>query len=503
MGFQKYTDKQIDELWQEYAENIRSSTSVDLKETPQEKKKRITKLEAEPEEWFKYYFPKFAYAPAAPFHKKATKRVLNNPEWYEVRNWSRELAKSTRTMMEVFYLTLTGKKRFVMMISNSYDNAVRLLMPYKANLEFNSRIINDYGMQQRSGQWEDGEFGTRKKVLFRAVGAGQSPRGAKNDEVRPDIILFDDTDTDEECRNTDSITKKWKWIEDAAIGTRSISQPTLILFCGNIIAKDCCVVRAAAFADHTDIVNIRTDAGVSTWPEKNTEAHIDRVLSQKSYAAAQKEYFNNPINEGSVFKELNYKKLQPLKDYGVLVMYTDPSYKSSMKNDFKSSHLIGRYKDEFHVLKSWCLQTTTSDMIDWQYEADKLVKGIVPVYFIIEWPWIDDALQREITEGAKRHNGRIIPLKADERQKPDKFTRIESLLEPLNRNQKLWFNIFEKENPHMKKTEEQFKALAPGSRAHDDGPDAVEGGVFWINNKTNPASNQISLGHRRSPSKRY
>ena len=266
MGFQKYTDKQIDELWQEYAENIRSSTSVDLKETPQEKKKRITKLEAEPEEWFKYYFPKFAYAPAAPFHKKATKRVLNNPEWYEVRNWSRELAKSTRTMMEVFYLTLTGKKRFVMMISNSYDNAVRLLMPYKANLEFNSRIINDYGMQQRSGQWEDGEFGTRKKVLFRAVGAGQSPRGAKNDEVRPDIILFDDTDTDEECRNTDSITKKWKWIEEAAIGTRSISQPTLILFCGNIIAKDCCVVRAAAFADHTDIVNIRTDAGVSTWP---------------------------------------------------------------------------------------------------------------------------------------------------------------------------------------------------------------------------------------------
>jgi hypothetical protein len=503
MALHKYTDKQILSLWEDFADNIRSSTTVDTSETIAAKAKRIKHLEANVEEWFVWYFPKFAYATPAKFHTDSTKRIINNPEWYEVRNWSRELAKSTRTMMEVLYLTLTGRKRFVLLISNSIDNAERLLMPYKANLEFNQRIINDYGVQEKPGAWESKEFSTRKKAMFRAVGAGQSPRGAKNDEARPDVLLFDDIDTDEECRNTDSIVKKWKWIEDAAIGTRSISTPTLILFCGNIIAKDCCVVRAAAFADKVSIVNIRDENGISSWASKNTEAHIDRVLSQKSYASQQKEYYNNPIDEGTVFKELNYKKLQPLKDYKILVFYTDPSYKSSKKNDYKASHLIGKYKDEVHVLKSYTAQTTTSAMIDWMYDIDKLVAGAVPVYYIIEWPTIDDTLKLEITAGAVRHNGKIIPLKADERAKPDKFTRIESLLEPLNRRQKLWFNIHEKTNPHMLKTQEQFLALAPGSRAHDDSPDAVEGGTYWLNNKTNPASQAISTGKNKNTKRFY
>jgi hypothetical protein len=503
MAAHKYTDKQILSLWEDFAENIRSSTTVDTSETIAAKAARIKHLEANVEEWFVYYFPKFAYAKPAKFHIDSTRRILDNPEWYEVRNWSRELAKSTRTMMEVLYLTLTGKKRFVLLVSNSMDNAERLLMPYRANLEFNQRIIADYGIQEKPGAWQAHEFTTRKKAMFRAVGAGQSPRGAKNDEVRPDVLLFDDLDTDEMCRNTNTISNNWKWIEEAAIGTRSISNPTLILFCGNIIAKDCCVVRAAQFADYRSIVNIRDANGISSWPQKNTEAHIDRVLKQKSYAAGQKEYFNNPIDEGTVFKELNYKKLQPLRDYKMLVFYTDPSYKSSKKNDFKASHLIGKYKDEVHVLKSYCAQTTTSEMIDWMYEIDTLVGGVVPVYYIIEWPTIDDTLNLEITEGAKRHNGKIIPLKADDRAKPDKFTRIESLLEPLNRRQKLWFNINEKTNPHMIKTQEQFLALAPGSRAHDDSPDAVEGGTYWINNRTNPASKQISIGTNSHNSKRY
>ena len=83
-------------------------TSIDSDEPYKERKERITRLEADQEEWFRYYFPRYTYAPPAAFHIAATERVLKNKEWYEVRLWSRELAKSTRTMMEVFYLTLVG-----------------------------------------------------------------------------------------------------------------------------------------------------------------------------------------------------------------------------------------------------------------------------------------------------------------------------------------------------------------------------------------------------------
>ena len=36
-------------------------------------------------------------------------RILNNPEWFEVLSWSRELAKSTVVMFCVMYLAMTGK----------------------------------------------------------------------------------------------------------------------------------------------------------------------------------------------------------------------------------------------------------------------------------------------------------------------------------------------------------------------------------------------------------
>jgi hypothetical protein len=475
------TEKQELDGWREYVKNIIDATPINLLETSEQQRQRMTRLEADSEAWFHYYFPKYTFAVPADFHLAATKRVFENPEWCELRIWSRELAKSTRTMMEVLYLCLTGKKKYVLLISNSLDNATRLFMPYRANLEYNQRIIQDYGLQEQSGKWKAEEFITNKGVAFRALGAGQSPRGTRNEEVRPDVILFDDIDTDADCHNPEIVAKRWKWIEEAAISTRSISAATLIIFCGNRIATDCCIERATKIADHVDEINIRNADGHSSWPQKNTELDIERVLSQKSYAAAQKEYFNNPVIEGSVFAEMAYKPARPLRDYAMLVCYTDPSFKDTRSNDYKATVLVGRWQDEFHVIKCYLEQTTTAHMIDWHYTLMQMV-GECNCYYYMEEVFLQDILLKEFYATGKR-NGKIIPITGDRRSKPEKFMRIESLLEPLNRNGKLFLNENEKHNPHMQRLQEQFLALAPKSRAHDDGPDAVEGAVWMINNK--------------------
>ena len=499
----KFRDKRAEIDWDEFVINMNRDAPVNLNETPKQKRDRIARLEADDEAWFKYYFSNYYTSEPAPFHLRSTKRVMNNPEWYEVRAWSRELSKSGRTMMEVLKLTLTGKKRNVVLTSNSKDNAERLLRPYKVILEKNNRIINDYGVQMKHGSWADSEFITRKGVAFRALGKGQSPRGTRNDEVRPDVLLIDDFDTDEECRNPDTVDKYWDWIEKAFYATRSISNPLLVIFCGNIIAEYCTIKLAMEMADHCEVINIRDKNGRSTWPQKNTEAMIDRVLSKISYASAQGEYYNNPITKGKVFEKLHYKKLMPLKRYKFLVAYTDPSYKAGKKNDYKATVLVGKYKDEYHVLKVFCAQTTTAIMLDWQYEIMKWVNGQVPVYFYIEWPSIDETLKIELDKANKRHKV-TLPLKADERNKPDKFFRIESALEPLNRNEKLWFSIDLKPSDHMKNMEAQFLAISPTSRAHDDGPDAVEGGVFIVNSKTSADISKIQgLPPKRNNNKRW
>jgi hypothetical protein len=495
----KAVDKRALIDWDEFVLNMNRASPVDYTESKTDQLKRIKRLEANDEEWFKYYFGKYCTSDFTDFHKRSTRLVMNNPEYYEVKAWSRELSKSGITMMQVLKLVLTGKKCNVIMTSSSYDNAERLLKPYKILLEANDRIIHDYGIQEKYGSWADGEFITRKGVAFRAIGAGQSPRGTRNQEIRPDVLLIDDFDTDEDCRNPDTVDKKWEWYERALYATRSVSQPLLVIFCGNIIAEYCCILKAMERADHCEIINIVDKKGNSTWPTKNTPEMIARIRESLSYAAFMGEYMNTPITQGKVFKELHYKKMRQIREYKFMVAYTDPSYKAGKKNDYKATALIGKWKDEYHVIRMYCAQTTTANMLDWQYEILKYINGQVPVFFQIEWPTIDETLRLELDKANKRH-GITLPLRADDRVKPDKFFRIESLLEPLNRNEKLWFNIDMKPSEHMKNTEAQFKALSPTSRAHDDAPDAVEGGVFYINSKTVADTSKIkAMAPRRNP----
>ena len=122
----KPTDRQLWKEWEEYYNQFISDVDVDSAEDPVEKTKRIARLEADPEEWFRYYFPKYCTAPPAKFHRAATKRLFANRRWYEVRAWSRELAKSARSMMEFLMLALTKRVSNFLLISNSYDNACRL-----------------------------------------------------------------------------------------------------------------------------------------------------------------------------------------------------------------------------------------------------------------------------------------------------------------------------------------------------------------------------------------
>lgn len=487
-------DRRSIALWRQYVENTKKATPVDLNESFGDQKARIARLEKDPEAWFKFYFPNYYTSEPTKFHKAATRRVLKNAEWYEVRSWSRELAKSARTMMEVLFLVLTDKKENVLLVSNTLDNAERLLMPYKVNLEANNRIINDYGDQVKLGAWESTEFKTKNGKSFRALGAGQSPRGTRNDAARPDVILIDDIDTDEECRNAERIKDKVKWINEALYATRSISNPLLWIACGNIIAKFCCITQMAKFADKHEVVNIRDKDGKSTWKEKNTEADIDRVLSLIPWSAAQKEYFNNPISEGDVFKELTYGKCPPLKHCDHVLIYADPSTSNKdrsrgKQSSFKAVVIIGSKGRKRYLYKCWIDQTSNAKFVDWLYEAWLYCKqkGVDTYRLWIENnslqdPFFQQALMPLVYSKAKEY-GFTLPVSEDKRRKADKFFRIEATLEPLNRTGNLVFNVAEKDEPNMTRMHDQMIGVSAQAKVLD-APDALEGGCWIIENET-------------------
>lgn len=507
----KQSDKDFLKKWAEFRDNTQKATSIDLSETPAEKKKRIKDLEANDEKWFKYYFPNYYTSEPAVFHIKATQRVLYRPEWFEIRAWSRELSKSGRTMMEVLKLTLMGKKKNIVLTSSSYDNAIRLLLPYKIILEVNNRIKNDYGEQKNYGNWTDSEFITKQGISFRAIGAGQSPRGTRNEAIRPDVLLIDDFDTDEECRNSDIINQKTKWLYEAFMATRSISNPLLVIVCGNIIAKYCCVTELAKKADILDIVNIRDKEGKSTWPQKNSEAMIDRVIKMMPWSSSQKEYFNNPIIEGTTFKNINYGKCPILSKCDQVIVYADPSTSNkdrgfSKQASYKCVVIIGSKGSKRYVYKVWLEQTSNSNFVDWLFKAYVYlnVNNVDTKNIYIENNSLQDPFYEQVILPLIRKKrdefGFSLPITEDTRKKPEKFFRIEGTLEPLNRLGDLIFNEAEKKDLNMIRMHDQMMGVSEKAKIMD-GPDAIEGACWIIQNRTVRSEMNYSFG--AIPSRHY
>ena len=485
----KELDKKALLDWEQFKSDVKKATPPE-KLSAAEKARKKAYLEKHPVEWMQYFFPNYASCPFAPFQKEAINRICRNDEWYEVWSWSRELAKSTISMMLELFLMLTGRKRYLLMVSATQDAAVRLLAPYRANLEANGRIIDFYGEQQSLTKWEETNFVTRSNLTFLAVGYGNAPRGTRNESVRPDIIDIDDYDTDKDCRNPVILDKKMEFIERAVIPTRSVSSPTLILAKGNLIAKDTCIARFGAKADKHMIVNIVDKEGKSSWPEKNSQELIERVRATISTGAFQAEYMNNPIHEGKVFKNLPLGKMPALSKFKFLICYGDPSTSNNGKkgSSTKAVCLIGKIRTTYYILKAFVDRPSNAAFIDWYYQCKAWVGNRVPVFYLVENNSLQDPFYEQVflplIREQNQARGESLFIIGDARPKTDKAARIEANLEPIDRNGAWLFNEDEADNPHMKELLDQFKLFEMTLPYPSDGPDCVEGAIAEINRRT-------------------
>ena len=501
-------DRRAFKEWQEYYNALKRDKAVD-ELSPIERMRKLEKLEKNPVKWMQFFFGEYCKYPFTPFQVRAINRICTKGEWYEVLSWSRELAKSTITFMAVMYLVASGRKKNVLMVSNSHDNATRLLEPYKKTFESNSLFKAYYGDLREVGKWTADEFSLTSGAAFRALGALESPRGTRKDAVRPDTILLDDFDTDAECRNPDILNKKWEWFEQALLGTRSVSEDMLVVVCGNIIARDCCVKRAGDKADHWDVVNIRDKEGNSTWPEKNTEERIRRIEEKISTRAFQQEYMNNPLSEGEVFSELTWGKCPPLSRLTFAVCYGDPapSNNKSAASSYKSVFLVGYADGKFYVVTGFLDHVTNDEYVNWYYYIRDYADGRVQLHNFIENNKLQDPFYEQVFMPLFAEKGKergFIGIVPDERKKPPKFDRIEGNLEPLNRQGRLVLNIDEKDNPHMKRLEEQFLLINRAMRSPADGPDCIEGAVWILNQKISTLSvGSFTVGQKQTSKKRY
>jgi predicted phage terminase large subunit-like protein len=513
----KAKDREALKDWEAHKKSIEQATAVDIQEDVVAKEKRIEKLKKNIELFAKYYFPHYCQSDFAPFHKRLFKKNIDNKKFFGVWKFARSHAKSVCAgVILPMYLKFTGELYNMLLASNNYDNAEELLKPLQMEFEANQRLINDFGNLVGLGTWESGHFVTSDGCSFRAVGMGQSPRGTRNQEKRPDYILGDDLDLEEVCRNKERLDNAQEWVMGALFGCFDITGTARFNIVGNVIHKDTIVLRCSEVADYSEQIDIlsKTEADLKLVkqlqqgllnakndderklyteslnyakagynPSWNRFTILDCVykILKMGYRMAQREYFNNYIEEGKVFKKdwMQFKKLPPLRAYRFLVAYLDPGFKKTKTSDSKSLFLAALHEGKFHVRKVFCGKASVEEMIGWGYAIDEFVKKGNGTYkFKMEDVFLQDLLYKDFAEASKK-KGYPLPVSSDKRKKPDKDARIEATSGYFERGD-VYFDEDLKNDHHFQTFMEQLLGFQAGGSTKKDGPDAMEGCFYEL-----------------------
>ena len=448
------------ERWAALVETIRSSTSFIPPETEAQRIARIRRLRSDYAAFVDYYFPHWTVnpetgktTPCAPFHIDAANKILKNRNLKAAFMWHRGAAKSTN--MDVFvpmWLMCQERREINVMVivGKSEDNAKTLLGDIQAELQYNQRYIADFGEQYNSGNWQDGEFVTRTEVAFFARGRGQSPRGLRYRSHRPDYIIIDDLDDDELVESPARVSKLFDWVRSALFGTLDGGRGRFIMV-GNLIAKNSVLAKWCDIKSvHVTRVNIYDRNAAISWAAKWTPEEVQAIADVAGYRAFQKEYMNNPIIEGAVFRNewIRWGKRPAWSKFSEFVLYIDPSFKGSTKNDFKAAKLWGKAGTGLWCLRSFVRQCSVAEMVRWCYDLYEWARAQgIAVRWYMEANFMQDTILDEFRrEGELR--GYQLPITGDKRKKPDKFQRVEAV-SPLWERGFVTYDEAQKDDPDM------------------------------------------------------
>ncbi len=139
-----------------------------------------------------------SFVPPAAFHKEIYHKLNSYKKLIVLA--PREHAKST--VVCNFFPTwgvATERYKYVIIICASKKLAVKKMSALRRNFAKNNKIIKYYGKQKtKDGSWSSERLVLKNGAIIEAYGGTQDLKGLVEGRDRPDLILLDDTFTDEE-----------------------------------------------------------------------------------------------------------------------------------------------------------------------------------------------------------------------------------------------------------------------------------------------------------------
>lgn len=450
-------------------------------------------------------------APTTPAKKKeisrmpGTKRVVAAPRGH---------AKSTcLTFKGTMHSIVYEYKHYPIIISDSSEQAEGFLDNIRVEFEENEALREDFG-NLVGKVWRSNVLITSTNIKVEAIGSGKKIRGRKHRNWRPDLLILDDIENDENVRTPEQRAKLESWFLKAV--SKAGDDYTDIIYIGTLLHYDSLLAKTLnnpgyraikyraviSFSKEddlwkqwedifTDLSNENREADARSFFEANREKMLEdtEVLWEEklSYydlmvmrvtegeAAFNSEEQNEPINPEDCtfnlewFEYYNEAEID-FKDRNYLFFgFVDPSLGKTNRSDFSAIITLAKHKvtGYMYVMDADIERRHPDKIITDVLEKEKWLRRDFRRGYkkfgaeTVQFQWF---LKEELAKASARA-GLYLPIE-EVPQTSNKIMRIQTLQPDVK-------NHYIKFNPRHKELMEQMEHFPMA--AHDDGPDALEG----------------------------
>lgn len=418
-------------------------------------------------------------------------------------------AKSTLvTQLFTLWCIVTGRKHYPLLVMDSLDQSLPMLEAIKTELEFNPRLQLDFPEVTGKGRvWNMHTILTRNDIKVQVAGSGKRLRGRRHGPYRPDLVILDDIENDENVEKPEQRDKLDNWLKKTVLPLGGPGAKLDVVYIGTILHYDSVLSRAlsnpfwrtrrfqailewpvnmqlwdeweeiyrnngekgdwlaaAFYQNHFDEMN---EGAVVSWSARPI-VELMKIRARDGHDTFDAEYQNDPVSgEDAIFagEGVFHFWVNRLREW-VFFGSADPSLGKAGNRRDPSALLVGGMNRETGVLdvveakiRKRVPDKIISDIIELQKEYRCLLWAIEAVQF-------QEFLRTELVKRSAKL-GIPVPARAVTPH-ADKLLRIESLHPHM-------VNALIRLHASQKTLISQLKHFPKAD--HDDGPDALH--MLW------------------------
>jgi hypothetical protein len=348
--------------------------------------------------------------PTPPFHRAAW-NLYASPVQSAMVIAPRDHAKSSAlTMVYILAEVLFRNSDYVILVGSTEDGAAEQLGNITEELLENEDLRREFGIKKfhRTATTDMiCEMADGHKFRILARGAEQRIRGRLWKGKRPNLLVCDDMEDDEQVENAERRRKFRIWFFRAA--KQALSKSGRIRVHGTILHDDSLLSRLrknrtwshqfyAAHQSFDDFSNL-------LWPERWTEAHLrarrQEFIEDGDAAGYSQEFLNNPLDHSDAFlKKDDFREMKE-EDYEsekIICIGSDFAVSKADKAN-RTSFTVGG-KDVNNILHFVDQRTGRWDPTEWIEEMFALQLKWNPDVFFVEdgviWKAVKSMVYKEM-----------------------------------------------------------------------------------------------------------